>query len=147
MPRTIPSVERKGGVSVTSAPLQTALMTDSLSSTVEQAPPPGSSLPLYLYPLLPAGLPSPVHPSAPRTKVALPAPSESVSKKRSSAPAVVGSSGELGTGREKPVELFETNFASLAGLAMLILAEIRTSAADPTRVQPSTAHTHAPTIA
>jgi hypothetical protein len=54
-----------------------------------------------------------------------------VSKKRSSAPPVVGSAGEPGDGKVKPVALLETSFASFAGLTTATLAGIGTSTARP----------------
>src|SRR4029453_9748526 len=111
MANTIPAVAAKGVVNVTAEPLHTALITLSLSRAVEQAAPGESCLPLYLYPLLPAGLPSPVPPAAPSGNVALPAPGESVSKKLSSAPTAVGSSAYIGAGRATQLYILSHTYA------------------------------------
>src|SRR5262249_61184816 len=88
MRRVIPSVPLKGGVSVMSAPLHTALITFVLTITTTHGSP-GVFVPLYLNPFDPGGLPRPFQLICGRVYVFVPA-APPLSFRRNVAPATVG---------------------------------------------------------
>src|SRR6185503_17082144 len=112
-----------GVVSVTPVPLQTAFTIFSLISTTLQGSEPEPA-PLYLKPLLPAGLPRPFQPAAGSEYVLefIGSPRSLIS---SDPPAVVGSSAPVGSVKAP----FEITFASEPGFTIMILPGMSWSAA------------------
>ena len=111
--RMMPELPAKGGTSVTPVPLQTNLMTFSLTRPTLQGSL-GVPAPLYFHPFEPAGLPIPFHPAAGSAASIGGEPPPTVSKISIVPPSTVGSS----TGRSKTVVGFATIFARMPGFTM-----------------------------
>jgi hypothetical protein len=111
--KMMPELPAKGGTSVTPVPLQTNLMTFSLTRPTLQGSP-GVPAPLYFQPFEPTGLPSPFHPAAGCAATFGGVPPPTVSMISIVPPSKVGSP----TGRLKCVVGFATIFARMPGFTM-----------------------------
>jgi hypothetical protein len=111
--KMMPELPENGGTSVTPVPLQTNLMTFSLTRPTLQGSA-GVPAPLYFQPFDPAGLPSPFQPAAGRAAIIGGEPPPTVSKISMEPPSTVGSP----TGRLKRAVGFATIFARMPGFTM-----------------------------
>jgi len=113
--KMMPELPAKGGTSVTPVPLQTNLMTFSLTRPTLQGSL-GEPAPLYFHPFEPTGLPSPFHPAAGSAASIGGEPPPTVSKISIVPPSTVGSpAGRLKTAG---VMGFATIFARMPGFTM-----------------------------
>jgi hypothetical protein len=118
--RITPTSPCTGGARVTPDPLQTALITFSLTSTILHGSV-SEPAPLYLKPLAPGGFPRPFQPAAGRSYVSSPAIPASVSKMRSVPPATVGSLvADVGSAKGVASDL-ATNLASVPGPLITVI--------------------------
>jgi len=111
--KMMPELPAKGGTSVTPVPLQTNLMTFSLTRPTLHGSL-GVPAPLYFHPFEPTGFPSPFHPAAGSAASIGGEPPPTVSKISIVPPSTVGSP----TGRLKSVVGFATIFARMPGFTM-----------------------------